>query len=104
MRISACASLKLISAVAWLATVGSFLLYNFFVRSKGLGQPPCGTDAVSIVWRSTRFCATPGDARLWQLNYEFLRLAPICAAVLTALAVACQHQVASRRSGEQRNR
>ena len=97
MRNSACASLKLLSAIAWLATVGSFLFYNFFVRSKGLGQPPCGTDAVSILWRSTQFCAAPGDARLWELNYEFLRVAPISAAVLTALAVACQRRMASHR-------
>jgi len=58
MRGSFCRLLKFATMIAWIGVIGSYLTYDYFVSAVGLREPPCALGASSILWRSTRFCAT----------------------------------------------
>jgi hypothetical protein len=81
MRSAVFTLVKVLIGLAWLGVIATFLVYNFFIQAGGLHQPPCKANSHVILWRSTHFCATGREARLWELNYHSMY-------VLLGLAVA----------------
>lgn len=61
-------SLRLASYVCWLGTLLSFAVYNFFVQYEGLQRSPCDINQAEIIFRSTVYCGSVQDERLWSLN------------------------------------
>jgi hypothetical protein len=93
MRKFACTSLRFVANVAWIGVVASFLIYNFYIQMQGLREPPCAAQDIAILWRSTHYCATATQARLWELNYDLIQVLLVAAVVLTAMAGACRKYV-----------
>jgi len=89
MRHRFCSSLKLLMIFAWVGVIVSYLTYDYFVSSMGLREPPCPRGSSLILWRSTHYCATHSQARLWNLNHSSLYVLLIAAVALSMAAGAC---------------
>lgn len=77
--------LRAAPSIFWCATLLSFASYNAFMRWRGLHRAPCNPTQAELVFRSTTFCGSWQDARLWQLNSIALYGSLIAAMCFTAI-------------------